>query len=518
MAQEDRIPVSILSTPPTMQKRRVLINAITSLVQVVIVAGVLFFLYRFLLQTIGVKQLGIWSLILATTSVTQIANFGLSGSVVKFVAKYAARGEDRNVSEVIQTAVISLGVIVGYVLFIGYPLIKYVLGLVIPQGSLQLVFHILPFAIFSLWLTTITSVYLSGLDGLHRIYIRNILMIGSSVFYAFLCFILATKCGLIGLAYAQIINNLLILITSLILIKRFLPAFPIIPYQWNNGLFKEIIFYGFNFQIIAVTQMCYDPVTKILLSKFGGLSMVGYYEMANKMVQQFRALIVSANQALVPFIADLQEKNSKRIRSVYLSSYNLLFYLALPTYTLVIISTPLISEIWIGHYERIFVIFGILLSIGWFLNTLAGPSYFANFGTGILRWNVIGHIAIGILDVGLGIIFGLFFNGFGVAIAWVIALSLGSVVICVAYHLTNEIPLNELFPSDSRAMFFCCTIILVISLAIQHRLNYIVKAVAMNNFITSFLFLLILISFWFHPMRKRLAVWANELFTNRNVS
>ncbi|MGC8888266.1 MAG: polysaccharide biosynthesis C-terminal domain-containing protein, partial [Verrucomicrobiia bacterium] len=109
-----------------MQKRRVFINAIMSLVQIVLVAGVLFFLYRFLLKTIGVEQFGIWSLVLSTTSVLQVANFGLSGSVVKFVAKYMAREEYNNVSEVIQTAVISIALIVGFSLILWFPLIKWI--------------------------------------------------------------------------------------------------------------------------------------------------------------------------------------------------------------------------------------------------------------------------------------------------------------------------------------------------------------------------------------------------------
>jgi len=501
-----------------MQKRRVFINAIMSLVQIVLVSGVLFFLYRFLLKTIGVEQLGIWSLVLATTSVTQVANLGLSGSVVKFVAKYVARDEDRNVSGVIQTAVISLAVIIGIVLIIGYPLIKWVLGLVVPPNSLEYSLRILPFALFSLWLTMITSVFQSGLDGFQRIYIRNLLMMISSVFYAILCFIFAPKYGLIGLAYAQVMNNSVVLLVSWILIKRFLPVLPVIPYQWSRNLFKEIISYGINFQAISVTQMLYDPVTKALLSKFGGLSMVGYYEMANRMIQQFRALIVSANQVLVPVIADLQEKTPDRIRSVYLTNYNLLFYLSLPLYTLIIISTPLISEIWIGHYERIFIIFGTLLAVGWFLNTLASPSYFANLGTGDLRWNVMGHIAIGILNAGLGIIFGVLFNGFGVVVAWVIALSLGSGVIYVAYHLANKIPLSELFPQDSRQMFFFYIIILLISLLIQLGFNHIFRTVVMNTIIILLASLFIFIPFWLHPMRKRLMGWVSELLVNRSVS
>lgn len=501
-----------------MQKHRVFINAIMSLAQVVLVSGVLFFLYRFLVKTIGVEQLGIWSLVLATTSVTQVVNFGLSGSAVKFVAKYVARGEYNNVSGVIQTAVISLAILIGSVLLAGYPLIKWVLSLVVPVNSLGLALSILPFALFSLWLTTITSVFQSGFDGFQKIYIRNILMIGGSVFYAILCFLLAPKYGLIGLAYAQIINNSLILIVSWILIKRILPVLPILPYQWNRNLLKEIISYGINFQIISVTGMFADPTTKALMSKFGGLSMVGYYEMANRMVQQFHALIVSANQVLVPVIADLQEKNPERIRSVYVTNYNLLFYLALPLYTLIIISTPLISEIWIGYYERVFVIFGILLAMGWFLNTLARASYFANLGTGELRWNVIGNITAVLLNVILGIILGLFFNGYGVVIAWVIALSLGSAMTYIPYHITNKISLSESFPRDSRAMFVFYLIVLLMFAFAYYEFNHIFKTVLFNSIMVLFFSLLIFIPFYLHPMSKRLMGWASEVIFGRRSS
>ena len=69
-----------------MEKKRVLVNSVMTVLQTVVSGLTLFFLYRFLLSVIGVEQLGIWSLILATASVSQIVIFGLSGSIVKCVA------------------------------------------------------------------------------------------------------------------------------------------------------------------------------------------------------------------------------------------------------------------------------------------------------------------------------------------------------------------------------------------------------------------------------------------------
>ena len=76
-----------------MNQKRILLNAVTTFVQVAGSAATLFFLYRFLVRTIGVERLGIWSLVLATTSAVTLANQGFSTSVTKFVAKYAAREE-----------------------------------------------------------------------------------------------------------------------------------------------------------------------------------------------------------------------------------------------------------------------------------------------------------------------------------------------------------------------------------------------------------------------------------------
>jgi len=496
-----------------MQKQQVLINAGMSVTQIIVISGVLFILYKFLLNTIGVEQLGIWSLVLATTSVTQVANFGLSGSVVNFVAQYVARDEDRNVSRVIQTAGISLGVIIGFVLFVGYPLIKWVLGLVVPLSSLGLALNILPYALFSLWLATITSVFQSGLDGFQRIYIRNLLMMGGSIFYALLCFSFAPKYGLIGLAYAQIINNSTILIISWILIKRFLPVLPVIPYQWNKAIFKEIINYGINFQIISVATMFYDPVTKTLLSKFGGLSMVGYYEMANRMVQQFRTLIVSANQVLVPAIADLQEKSPEKIKAVYMTSYKLLFYLSIPLFSLMVVFIPTISRIWIGHYEKIFIIFAVLLTIGWLLNIFNVPAYFANLGTGKLRYNVISHITIGLLNAGLGFLLGIFYGGMGVVIGWVISLAIGSSVIYISYHIIEGISLKDLFPAENKKLFLTCLLFVIVLITIQSRFLNKIDVVS-SSVILLFLFLIFtFFPLWLHPMRKCLMGWiTKELF------
>jgi O-antigen/teichoic acid export membrane protein len=485
-----------------------------SFTQIVVISVVLFVLYRFLLRTIGVEQLGIWALVLATTSVTQIANFGLSGSVVKFVAKYKSRDEERAISEVIQTAAISVGLFSLVVIIIGYPIARWVLSMVVPPDSLSYALEILPIALIAFWFLMMTGIFQAGLDGLQRIDVRSTLLMGSACLHLLLCFLLAPLYGLIGVAYARVIQNILVFLISWFLVRRYLKVLPVVPYRWSRERFNEIVGYGLNFQIIAITNMFFEPVTKALLSKFGGLSMVGYFEMATKMIQQFRALIVSANQVVVPVIAEMKEKIPEKIQSVYLTSYQLMFYLALPLFSFIIVSTPLISELWVGHYERVFTDFSILLAVGWMLNTLNVPSYVAYLGIGDLRWNVLAHISIGLLNAALGFAGGVYFGGYGVVIAWVFSLALGSSIVYVSYHLKYNIPFYELFPKTSRMVSVMCLVGIVLGLIMKQRLNGIFSVIPTNILIIITFLFIVFFPFWFHPMRKQLIRWVTDEILN----
>jgi O-antigen/teichoic acid export membrane protein len=309
--------------------------------------------------------------------------------------------------------------------------------------------------------------------------------------------------GLIGLAYARVGQAGALVVATWFMLRRLVPKLPVIPYRWNRKLFSEMVGYGLNLQAISISQLFYDPITKSLLTKFGGLAMTGFYEMASRMVLQVRALLVSANQVLVPTIADLQEKDPKIIQKVYKDSYDLLFYIALPLFSILIALTPVISQLWIGEYEDVFVTFSILLALGWFLNTLMAPAYFANLGIGELRWNTTGDVLKAILNLGLGLLLGSIYGGIGVVSAWVVSLVLGSAIIVIAYHYRHAIPMMELLPRGSIGITLAAISALGTSLALYHGLNGILTSLAMAVVLVLIFAGIVFVPLWLHPMRRR---------------
>ncbi|HEX4074562.1 MAG TPA: lipopolysaccharide biosynthesis protein [Candidatus Acidoferrales bacterium] len=491
-----------------MKGRQIFLNAATTIAQTLGNACVLFFLYRFLIRSIGVERLGIWSLALATTSVITLANQGFSTSIVKFVAKYAARENAEDVAVLVQTAVISVALGIGVVSAGLYPAARWILHAVLPHARLAEAYAILPLAIASLWINILEGVLQAGLAGHQLITVCNYLEFAGGLSYLALAFALVPAHGLLGLAYAQAIQGLAILSVTWLLLRRRMPGLPFVPRRWSRAMFRELGGYGFHFQLITSTQALREPVTKALLARFGGLAMSGFYDLAARWIFTFRELIVQANQVLVPTISHLQERDPKLIPVVYRESYRIVFFLAVPTFASAALLSPLVSRVWIGRYEPIFVEFVAILAAGWLVNVLANPAYVADLGTGALKWVSVGCVVAATLNAVLGLGAGVRLGGIGVVTATAVSQATGYTIVLVAYHLENRISFRQLLPGESRYVVLASLIGAVALLPVfclastSSRLS-----VGAAEGALAVLMFTIMILMWRHPMRKQLFRW-----------
>jgi O-antigen/teichoic acid export membrane protein len=225
-----------------------------------------------------------------------------------------------------------------------------------------------------------------------------------------------------------------------------------IPYRWSASLFREMFGYAANIQVSGVAQLFFEPTTKALLSKWGALSDVGYFEMANRMVMQIRSLLVAANQVMVPVITAQQERTPTHIPDTYRRCHAIMFYLSIPIFSFLLVATPLISELWIGMYEPTFVVFAFLLITTWALNTSTVPAYLAFVGIGQLRWNTRSHILTGVTNLLLGYIFGYMFGSIGVIVGTCLAILVGCLMTILTFHAQYHVDLQSLISQDSRGL------------------------------------------------------------------
>lgn len=495
-----------------MKPKQILLNAATTLVQVIGSAATLFFLYRFLIRTIGVQRLGIWSLVLATTSVVTLANQGFATSVVKFVAKYAALGRAEDLSILIQTALISVAATLAVLSIVLYPCAIWLLKTVVPPAHANEALLILPYAFVSLWVNVVGGILLAALAGFELITRKNYVLLAGAVLYLFLCFAFVPKYGLLGLAYAQTIQTEVCFVFAWIALRPAIPELPFFPHRWNRAFFQEMFAYGATFQSITVSQAVREPVTKALLTKFGGLALTGFYDMASRWVFTFREGIVQTNLVLVPTISSLKERDPRSISAVYRESYRLIFFLAIPTFSFLVAVSPLVSQIWLGHYEPIFVTFVVLLGMAWLVNVLCNPAYVVDLGTGGLGWVFIGCAVTAILNLGLGFFAGRYFGATALVAASAFSLALGYVVVLVSYHIQNRVPFNQLLPKESFAIIVCSLAGALVFLPwLSHAPSRSPFSIRLVSEVMAALLTIIVFPMWAHPMRRRLINWVFSL-------
>lgn len=439
-----------------------------SLLQVLINAAVHIILYRLVVTSLGVAQLGVWSVVMSITSMTSLVNSGLSGAVTTFVARFRARDELERISAVIQTTVLTtalgLAVFLPVVYFAAHALLSHVM----PLEMLSIAVTLLPWSLLGFWLTSVAEVFLFSLDGYQRADLRCVIYIVANLTYLAMCIVGISALGVTGLAVANAGQGFILVVGGILLLRQCLGSFPVLPRRWDGQLLRQVLAYGFSFQIISLTQVLYDPVTKTLLARFGGLDVTGYYEMSSRLIGGLRSLIAGATKVLIPTAAHLLERNPLALRRLYVRAYRLVLYVAVPLFALTAGLAPVISEAWIGRHEQTFVYFCYLLSFGWLVSVLTGPAAFISIGLGELRWNTGAHVAMAVANVLLGLLFGSWFGGIGVVLAWAVSLLVGSLIVGSFYHRRHHIPFREFLPYESLTLTVACCIGLIVDIGFYY--------------------------------------------------
>lgn len=485
------------------EKRRAMINTAAAGIQVLVSGVVLIILYRFLYDALGIEAFGVWAVVLATTAAVGAAGMGLGASVVKFVAQHIARDDRQRVSSIVQTAAVSVAASLAAALLILYPMLQWVLRQVItPASTVPDALLILPLALLAFWLISIGSVFQGSLDGLHRVDVRALVVIAGQIAFLVLCLAWVPKWGLLGIARAQVAQGLVYCVGGWLLLRYSAPFLPVFPLRWKWATFKEIIGYGVSFQIISVSLLLLDPVTKALLARTGGVGLAGYYEMAYRMAFYLRSLVVTSHQALVPTLAQLNETRPDHLPVLYRRSFHLLAIFVAVSLPILLALTPAISLVWLGELSGVFITFASIVLVAAFLNMLGNPAYFAFMGNGKLGWNVLGHLVMGLTNLFLGLGLGYLFGGTGVVVGFAVAFVSGSIIIATAYQRTTRIPGRDLVQMHTLvagAMGMC--LMLATGIFFGRAIDAVGVWLTIAGAVCVFLLVLLPV-LWLHPMRS----------------
>ncbi|MEZ4857338.1 MAG: hypothetical protein R2781_00835 [Flavobacteriaceae bacterium] len=442
--------------------RQIVNNSIFSIIQILVVTLSAFFLYKYIIDVSGIEKLGLWSLILSVTSLANIGNLGFTGSLVKFTAELSVQKKFKEINALLNSSIVGVGVLTAILLCIIYVIGKHYMGYLIDEKWVQLAIEMLMYALISLYVSIIASMYFSVLEGVNLAYLKSLSFIFATLIYVIFSVIFINKYDIIGMAYAQLIQAGSFLIFGVLFSFSKLERFQLFYFKWHKEKIKEVFNYGVKFQAIGVAQMLYDPITKAILTKYGGLDFVAIFEMCTKLVKQVRSLASGVLQNIVPKITTLSVTQPKeKINEAYLQINRINLILLFFSMVVIIPFSKVFSILLLGYVNNHFIIVLTCLVIGWGINSLNIPSYMVNLGTGNLRWNVISHFVIGVLNVLLCFMVGYFFrNGIYIIISWIVALIIGSSFIIIEYHIRNKLNLTIIF---DKVFFQLCSFFILLT-------------------------------------------------------
>lgn len=429
-------------------------NSAMSSLQAVAGAVVLFGSYKALVMWHGPDALGLWSLIGAFTLSIRLFDPSGGASIGRFVAiaqANEARGSTGVHSAITyaDSALIVMMMLYTVMCLIAWLPIQWLLETQIDDpATLKDAMAAFPVMLALVPVIVFGTSCADALDGIQRADLRALAMIGGFGILAAMIFALVPRYGLIGFAVAQVIQYLVVAVVARMLLIKKLDEAKLLPTSFNLHASKELLRYGFKLQAASLANTLAEPLTKVLLNHFGGLSILGIYEISSKLVVQIRSVIVGAAVPLLPVFATETGLTKDGPGSLIRKSNRVVAMASLAMFLLSIVGGPVLSWLILDEINTTLLEFTAILATGFAFNTLALPFYLQAQATGVLKWNILGQLSIGLVTIATGPIFATLLGGHGIVLAFALGLSVAGAIFILSGLIRNNINLRNAWGID----------------------------------------------------------------------
>lgn len=438
---------------------------------------VLLYVYRIANQRLGIEQIGLWSIVTTLTSFGNLGTFGITGSLVKFSAEYQSKGEKENIVKLLNSFIVIMMAMLMIFLFLLYFFAILFLDKIIDINYLQRAFELLPYSFAIFFISTIGYLILSVIEGLNKGWQKNLVIITSNLALLIAACIWIDKHGIKGIFFAQLVQALVIFSLSIIILRINFKEYIWSGFTMDKKLLMRVTTYGLKFQSVSVFQMLGEPVTKFFLSRYGGLGLVGMFEMASRLVLQIRSILATVVSSLLPRLVAIHSSPTENVKAVFKRIFEINFDLFAFVYGFVILFSPVILQLWLGDANTNLVNLIRLFTIAWFVNSISIVPYIFNLGSGKLNGNVISHALIGLCNLLFGLVI-ILVNAESMTFiyAWIFSLVVGSGYILLEYLNRNGMSYSELFS-------FKYVIAVLITLLNYILLVFLLSISTLNNYL-----------------------------------
>lgn len=409
-----------------------------------------FFVMKYIVSRLGVSALGIWSVLIASVQLAKLFDPGAAAGSARFLSLAQADGDIDQVQKILgSTFFTTAGLYLGISASLYWP-IKHLLELVMHGDALDQGRNLLIYAVGSYVFQVCSNVYSSALVALHLGYWKSRIVIAGAVLQLVLSLTLIGSLGLAGLAIAQICNYVLVALASLLGLKYGVGVRILELYRWDTPTFRRVTSFGVGVQLISILSAAFEMSIRFIMSRFGGIEQVGYYEIAYKIATQTKILAFYVAQPLSATLTALTKQTKSELRQFYRLMYSRFSLYAVLASLAIVVCSPLTSLIMLGSIQPRFLGFSLLTAIGSASLIVAIPPEITAVASGKLRQNMTSTVSALVILAVLGVVLGSTVGAVGVALAVMIGSVVSAILAITLNSRALDLPLMPRWRRDLR--------------------------------------------------------------------
>lgn len=203
--------------------------------------------------------------------------------------------------------------------------------------------------------------------------------------------------------------------------------------------FKNFFNFGSQMQVLKIVDFIVSQMDSLFLVFFLSSTLLGFYQIASKIVNTIRGIPILLVSAFIPAVAQLKSQNEKvKIRKLYWQSNRYVSMLGTPLMIFICIFSPQIIRVWIGPSALAAVPVIRILSLAYIVNLLTAVGSTMYLGLGKPRLQLLSDSLQFILIFCLYLFFKSQLTFIGVSIITSIGLIFGGLYFLVRLHRQNN--------------------------------------------------------------------------------
>lgn len=374
-------------------------NVMTTVAAFFVNIALIFVGYKLVVEQGGTAALGLWSALSAAIYVIRLGDVGMGSAAERHVAATDAQRDPARARGYLDTALLLNAVLFLCLALVGWLVLRDHIAWIVPDdGAAQSeAKRILPLMLTGFVILNVANVISGALRGLHFAYLAAYVSVAASLVQMIVVVMLVPHIGVEGLAWGQLAQNLVVGCTAWWLFNKRLATLscsrlPIAPRTASFAMLRELFGFSLKAQAVNLANGLLEPASKLLVGHSSGISTLGVYEMAYKIVALPRNAIVSGVLGMTPAMTRLLTSEPAQAAQLYRRARRLVVLSTGSVLSLVVICSPIASYFLLDRVDPILIGFIAALATGFWFNAAGAPAYALGFAAGRMGANFVSSI------------------------------------------------------------------------------------------------------------------------------